>query len=41
MSGKLLIRNHKTDYQEIIRVLQITHYGIFETDTVADYELKM
>ena len=31
----------QTDYSEIIRVLQITHHGIFNTDTVAVYELKM
>ena len=36
-----MILNDNTDYYEIIRVLQITHCGIFDTDTVADYELKM
>ena len=41
ISRKLLIQNDKNDYSEMIRVLQIPHYGIFDTDTVADYELKM
>ena len=38
---KLLINNEKNDNSEIVPVLQITHRGIFNTDTVADYELKM
>jgi len=41
ISCKLLIENGKYCHLGIIPVLQITHYGIFDTDTVADYELKM
>ena len=31
----MLINNNKTDYSGIVPVLQITHHGIFNTDTVA------
>ena len=41
VSHKILIINDKTDYYEIVPVLHIMHYGVFDTDTVADYELKM
>ncbi len=41
MPHKQLIINDKSDYQKSLSVLGITHYGIFNTTTVADYELKM
>jgi len=41
MKCKLLIENNKIFYLLIDPVLQITHYGIFNTGTVAGYELKM
>ena len=37
----ILIVKDKKFYCKIEAVLQITHYGIFSTDTVAGYELKM
>ena len=41
MSRKSLIINDKNDNKKPLSVLGITHYGIFNTTTVADYELKM
>lgn len=38
---KQLIVNDKIRSSEIIHVLQITHCGIFDAGTVADYELKI
>ena len=40
-SHKLLIISDITDYSEMTPVLDIMHYGVFDTDSVADYELKM
>ena len=37
---KLLINKDKNDYSKIVPVLQITHYSIFDTDIVADYECE-
>jgi hypothetical protein len=36
-----LILNDKNDDLESSNVVQITHYGIFDTETVAVYELKI